>query len=68
MARDKSKDDKYFNCKQEHEFEYVSGLYEEKDKVYDYLKAECEDSIVKYSTHEEVYKMIEKDLGYPVPN
>ena len=26
MARDKTKDDKFFNCSEEHEFEYVSGL------------------------------------------
>lgn len=26
MSRDKAKDDKYFNCQQEHELEYVSSL------------------------------------------
>ena len=68
MARDKSKDDKHFNCSQEHEFKYVSGLYEEKKEVYDYLKEKCDDDSISYSTHMEVYEMIKKDLGYSVPN
>jgi len=67
MARDKAKDDKYFNCGQEHEFDYVSGLYAEKEKVYDFLKKKCSDKTISYSTHLEVYKLIEKELGYSTP-
>lgn len=68
MGRDKSKDDKYFNCGQEHEFKYVAGLYGTNyDKVYFYLKKKCGDGSIRYSTHMEVYKMIERDLGYPIP-
>ncbi len=69
MARDKKKDDKFFNCSEEHEFAYVSGLYQNKSKVYDYLKKQCKPGgKISYSTHMEVYKMIKDDLGYPIPN
>ena len=38
MARDKARDDKFFNCKQEHEDGYVAGLYgSNKDKVSAFL-------------------------------
>ncbi len=67
MGRDKSKDDEYFNCSQEHEFNYVSGLYEDKNKVYDFLKDKCKDGTIKYSRHYKVYELIEKELGYPIP-
>ncbi len=72
MARDKAKDDKHFNCSQEHEFTYVSGLYSDKTadkiKVYLFLKKKCEDGSIKYSTHYEVYGMIKDEIGYPIPN
>ena len=67
MARDKARDDEFFNCSQEHEFQYVSGLYSEKEKVYKYLKEKCADGTIKYSTHMQVYEMIANDLGYPIP-
>jgi hypothetical protein len=68
MGRDKKKDDKYFSCSQEHELNYISGLYQESQKVYDFLKGKCQDGSIKYSTHREVYQMIEDGLGYPSPN
>ena len=68
MGRDKSKDDKFFNCSQEHEIDYVSGLYgDNSDKVSKYLKEKCKDGSINYSKHIEVYEMIKNDLGYPVP-
>ncbi len=63
MSSDKKRDDKYFNCDEEHEFKYVSSLYLEEDEVYEYLKDKCDDGTIKYSTHKEVYKMLE-DVGY----
>lgn len=68
MGRNKKRDDEFFNCSQEHEDKYVSGLYEKSQKVSNYLKEKCEDNNINYSTHLEVYTMIEKDLGYPIPN
>lgn len=67
MARDKSKDDKYFNCSEEYEFQYVSGLYSQKQTVYDFLKRKCISGIINYLTHKEVYKLIQEELGYPIP-
>lgn len=68
MSRDKTKDDKYFNCSQEHELDYVSGLYADKQAVREYLVEKCESGAIKYSTHQQVYKMIQDDLGFPIPN
>jgi len=65
MARDKARDDKYFNCKQEHE----DGLYgSNKDKVSTFLSNKCDNNTIKYSTHKEVYNLIKEELGYPLPN
>ena len=68
MARDKSRDDKFFNCSEEWEFKYVSELYDKNDEVYDYLKEKCDDGTISYSTHMEVYEIIEKKFGYPIPS
>ncbi len=67
MARDKAKDDKHFNCDQEHEFKYVSDLYIDNKKVYQFLKNQCGNKI-NYSTHAEVYQLIKNEFGYPIPN
>lgn len=68
MGRDKAKDDKYFNCSQQHEIDYVAGLYKEKEKVRNFLITKCKDGTIKNNTHKEVYQLIEKELGYPIPN
>jgi len=64
MSTGQARDHKYFNCSEEHEFNYVSSLYEEKDKVYDFLKESCENNDIKYSTHDEVYALIKDKLEY----
>lgn len=68
MARDKSKDDMYFNCSQIHEQNYVASLYLHQQKVLTFLKESCANGSIHYSTHYQVYKLIEKKFGYPVPN
>ncbi len=68
MARDISRDDEFFNCEQEHELRYVSGLYAEHQRVYDFLKQKCANNQIKYSTHRQVYELIRKELGFPLPN
>ena len=67
MARDKAKDDKFFNCSQDHELNYVASLYTEKQKVLDFLKKKCADGTIKYFTYMKVYELIKKDLGYQIP-
>lgn len=67
MSRDKSKDDKYFNCHQDYEVSYIAGLYAEILKVKQFLIKKCSDGTIKYMTHFQIYQLIEKELGYPVP-
>jgi hypothetical protein len=67
MARDKVRDDKYFHCSEQHEFNYVAGLYDESDKVRDFLKKRCDDRTINRSTHLEVYQLIKGELGYDIP-
>jgi len=66
--RDLSRDQKLFNCNQEHELNYVAGLYANRQEVYDFLKRSCACSLIFHSTHQEVYDMIKRHLGYTVPN
>lgn len=67
MGRNKTKDDTLFNCSQQHELKYVSGLYSEENKVYEFLEEKCNKGIIKDFTHLQVYKLIEKELGYIIP-
>jgi len=68
MARDKAKDDKFYNCSEEHERDYVSGLYYNKSVISDFLIKKCKDNSINYSTHTEVYELIKSEFGYPIPN
>lgn len=56
-------DHKHFNCSEEHEFTYVSSLYADSQKVYDFLKESCKNGKINYSTHTEVYQLIKDELG-----
>ncbi len=68
MAREKSKDDDLFNCSQEHEKKYVSYSYGDKhEPVYAFLEKACLEKTIRYSTHMEVYELIESHLGFPIP-
>lgn len=70
MARDKTKDDKMFNCSQQHEHKYVTGLYSyyQQDQVSSFLKDGCSSNLIYNSTHKEVYELIKKKLGFEIPN
>jgi hypothetical protein len=68
MGRNKEKDDKHFNCNQDHEIDYVSNLYMDSKKVKQFLVEQCESGNINYSTHKDVYKLIKKELGLPIPN
>ena len=63
MTNDKARDDKFFNCDQEHEDHYVANQYDNPDKVSKFLKEKCESNEIKYSTHKEVYELIKNQLG-----
>lgn len=54
-----------FNCSQQHEHEYVIGLYKKDDRptVRSFLKEKCDDGTIHYSTHQEIYDLIETELG-----
>lgn len=68
MGRDKSRDDKFFNCDQDHEFDYVASLYPgNEEAVKQFLKDKCADGTIKYSTHMEVYQLIQREMGLPIP-
>ncbi len=69
MARDKAKDDKFFNCSEEYENDYVANLYGlNKVKVTAFLIKYCKNHINKYLTHKEIYTLIKRELGYEIPN
>jgi tryptophanyl-tRNA synthetase len=68
MRKDKPRDDENFNCSEEHEFDYVSSLYNDTEEVRKFLKDKCKSGDINYSTHKEVYELIEKELGFPIPN
>lgn len=69
MGRDKARDDKFFNCSQEHEDNYVSGLYgKDKPKVKEFLEKKCNEGKINYSKHQAVYELIKKELGLQIPD
>ena len=68
MAKDESKDYQFFECDQQQDLDYVAGLYDQKDQVYDLLHQEREKNTINYSTHVDIYELIETRLGYPVPS
>ena len=49
-----NRDGKYFNCSEEHELNHVSGKYEDKEKVREFIKAKCHDKTIHYWTHEKL--------------
>lgn len=57
-------DHKHFNCSQDHELDYVSRRYDEKQRVRvrKFLKEKCKNGDIKYSTHDEVYDLIKTEL------
>ena len=49
----------YFNCSEEHEFNYVAGLYKKTADVKAWLKDKCADGTINYTTHKEIYTMLD---------
>lgn len=69
MARDKAKDDQYFNGSND-EINYISGLYGEKRlKVRGFLASGCErGGIKRNTTHMQIYEMLKAVFGYGIPD
>ncbi len=67
MARDKAKDDKLFNCSQQHELKYVASLYPDHKMVLEFLILRCADGTITNLTHKQVYELIHRELGFPIP-
>ena len=68
MARDKAKDDRMFNCNQEHEHSQVASHYgANTEKVLKFLKDSCARDDIYRFTHAQVYQLIKDKLGFPVP-
>ena len=68
MARDKTKDDLYFNCSQPHEKSYIANLYPgAAEKVEEFLTFACKTNAIRNSTHKEVYALIHQRLGLQTP-
>lgn len=68
MLMSKADDDLYFNCSQEHEYDYVAGRYPGYSvQVKAFLKEACNNGVIHYSTHDEVYALIQTALGHPIP-
>lgn len=59
-------DHKHFNCSEQYEHDYIVRQYKDtqRPKVRELLKKRCGDGTINYSTHNEVYELIEKELGY----
>jgi len=50
MGRDKSRDDKYFNCSEEYEHTYVANLYPGfQAEVLTFLKQKCANNTINYT-------------------
>ncbi len=65
MARDKARDDEFFNCSEDSEHNYVAGRYPEnvRPRVREFLKKGCDDGTIKNMTHADLYDLIESKLG-----
>lgn len=68
MPKDESRDYQFFECHQQQDIDYIIGLYDHKEKVYDLLSTEREKNTINYATHVDIYELIENKLGYPVPS
>ncbi len=51
---------KYFNCSEDYEINYVSGLYEKTKEVKEFIKKKCEDGTINDWTHKELYDFLDE--------
>ena len=67
MARSKQRDNHVFKCAQTHVINYLSHLYNKSELVESYLRRKCAIGTIEEKTHLEIFTMIEKELGIPMP-
>lgn len=67
MSKNLGKDQKFFNCSEEHERKYVAGKYQDQERVLTFIKESCKNGKIKYSTHMQVYQLIKEELGLEIP-
>ncbi len=67
MARSKSFDNKSIKCDQAHSINYFSHLYGKDEKVERFLRRHFALKTIHDKTHIELFRMIEKELGVPIP-
>lgn len=57
-------DNKFFNCSEKHEVEYLAGKFSEsKDLVIAKIKELCKTKVIHYSTHKEAEQLL-IDAGF----
>lgn len=49
-----NRDNKFFNCSEEHELNYVAGKYEDREKVKEFIRQKCADKTIHYWTQEKL--------------
>ncbi|MCC8194489.1 MAG: hypothetical protein LIP28_07580 [Deltaproteobacteria bacterium] len=54
------RDNKYFNCGEDHEIRHVAGQYRDPEEVAAYIRQECVSGHIHYWTHEKVYALLDK--------
>jgi len=67
MARSKFYDDQAIKCEQPHVINYLSHLYGKNEDVESFLRRHFARRTIHGKTHLEVYQLIEKELGIPIP-
>jgi hypothetical protein len=68
MARNKARDDKFFNCEQDYEIDQVASHYgPNKQAVVIFLKRSCVTKVISNSTHMQIYQLIKNTFDYPIP-
>jgi len=67
MARSKSNDQEVFSSEQPHQLNYFTHLYKKNEEVEKFLRRHCANGTIDKKTHLEVFKLIEEELGYPIP-
>ncbi len=55
-----------YNCSEDHEEDYVVGLYHEDnhDEIRKFLRANCKDNTIYKMRHDTLYELIEDKLGF----
>lgn len=69
MARDRAKDNNIFDASQDQEHNDLVRLYplEQRPRVRAFLLNSCANNTITKTTHREVYKLIQTNIGYPEP-